>query len=97
MHSEDSALWILAVSEMDCHPFLELNQVHSVSLVKQERAQHWAHLAVAPMFAENISRVDVASNVVKRNHFGSYCFPRVVVREGMIGALTASSGESSCS
>ena len=63
---------------------LDFDQVKGVSLVKQERPKHRAHLAVAPMLTQDVSRVVVSSNVVKQNHLGGYSFARVVTRKSMV-------------
>ena len=63
---------------------LDLEKVQGVSLVEQERSEHWAHLAVSPVLAQDVSWVDVATNMMEGNHLGGYAFACVVVRECMV-------------
>ena len=63
---------------------LDLDEVQGVSLVKQERSEHWMHLAVSPMLTQDVSWVDVATNMMEGNHLGGYAFACVVMRECMV-------------
>ena len=56
-----------------------LDEFESVSLVKQERAQHWVHLAVSPMLDQDVGRVLIASDVVEGDHVGRNRLACVVV------------------
>ena len=63
---------------------LDLDEVQGVSLVEQERSEHWAHLAVSPMLAQDVSWVDIATNMMEGDHLGGYAFACVVVCECMV-------------
>ena len=77
-------LWTRTDANLGLRLFLDLDQVHGIPLVEQEGSQHGAHLAVAPVFAKDIRRVHISSNVVKRDHLGGDCFSRVVVCESVM-------------
>ena len=63
---------------------LDLDEVQGVSLVEQERSEHWVHLTVSPVLAQDVSWVDIATNMMEGNHLGGYAFACVVVRECMV-------------
>ena len=63
---------------------LEFYKVQRITFVEQNRTKHRVHLSVSPMLAQDISRVDVTTNVVELNHLGRHSFARVVVGQSMV-------------
>ena len=55
-------------------------QITGVACPEQHRLQLLPHLAVSPMFTENISRVDLPRDVVEGDHPRSDGFARVMIR-----------------
>ena len=58
-------------------------QIAGVACPEQHRLQLLPHLAVSPMFTENVSRIDLPRNVMELNHSRGDGFACVVVRQSM--------------
>ena len=71
---------VSSVAPKDSPFVLTGEQITGVACPEQHRLQLLPHLAVSPMFTENISRVDLPRDVVEGDHPRSDGFARVMIR-----------------
>ena len=63
---------------------LDLDEVQCVSSVEEEWSECGVDLAVAPVLAEDVGRVDLPRDVVKAHHFGCHGLSREMIGECVV-------------
>ena len=64
--------------------WLILNEIDRISMIEEDRSEHWIDLGVSPVLTQNVSRVHVTEDVVKCDHLGRHCLPSVVEGEHLV-------------
>ena len=66
---------------------VKIKHINCVALPKHERLKHRPNLLTTPVFAEDVSRIDVAINVKEGDNLGSDGFTNSVKGQGSVALV----------